>query len=130
MPCKTISCYTQKSIVVQAQSREPAVFSFIYVGRSERKICLDFSGNIHTDVRGSNLIGLFKIKHMTSCIPICVLLVYDGILQYSFGFGLYTPLTSAKSPKGQLAVEYLSHWLQTAGVAAFPVVEITDCAHS
>ena len=28
---------------------------------------------------------------MTSCIPIRVLLVYDGILQYSFGFGFYTP---------------------------------------
>ena len=48
---------------------------------------LEFSGNIHT----SNLIGLFKIKHMISCIPIRVLLIYDGILQYSFGFGLYNP---------------------------------------
>ena len=28
---------------------------------------------------------------MTSCIPIRVLLIYDSILQYSFGFGLYTP---------------------------------------
>ena len=37
------------------------------------------------------MIGLFKIKHTTSCIPICVILVDDGILQYSFGFGLYTP---------------------------------------
>ena len=47
---------------------------------------------------------------MTSCIPIRVLLVYDGILQYSFGFGLYTPtgrdITSAKIATRQLAVEY------------------------
>ena len=62
---------------------------FIYGRRSdrERKMHLEFSGNIHT----SNLIGLFKIKHMISCIPIRVLLIYDGILQYSFGFGLYNP---------------------------------------
>ena len=30
----------------------------------------------------------------------------------------------------QLAVEYSSHWLETAAVAAFLVVEITDCVHS
>ena len=36
---------------------------------------------------------------------------------------------SAKTPKRQLAVEYSSHWLKTAAVAAFAVVEITDCVH-
>ena len=35
-----------------------------------------------------------------------------------------------KNTKKQLAVEYPSHWLETAAVATFPVVEITDCVHS
>ena len=37
---------------------------------------------------------------------------------------------SVKTLKRQLAVEYSSHWLETAAVATFPVVEITDCVHS
>ena len=37
---------------------------------------------------------------------------------------------SAKTPKRQLAVEYSSHWLETLAVAAFLVVEITDCVQS
>ena len=89
----------------------------------------------HTQLASTNqtlyhLIGLFKIKHTTSCIPICVLLVDDGILQYSIWlWALYSTggnLTSAITPKRQHAVEYSSRWLETAAVAAFPVVEITD----
>ena len=73
---------------------------------------------------GSNQIGLFKIKHMTSRIPIRVLLVHDGILQYSFGFGLYTPQVGTqrvqKHQKDSLqAVEYSNHWLETAAVVTF-----------
>ena len=49
----------------------------------------------------------------------------------ALGFILHRrDLTSAKTPKRQLAVEYSSQWLKTAAVAAFPVVEITDCIHS
>ena len=39
-------------------------------------------------------------------------------------------LTSAKTSKRRLAVEYSSHWLETAAVATLTVVEITDCVHS
>ena len=39
-------------------------------------------------------------------------------------------LTSAKTPKRQLAVKYSSHWLETAALAAFPAVEITDFVHT
>ena len=52
---------------------------------------------------------------------------------YNTHLALYSTggdLTSAKTPKRQLAVEYSSQWLKTAAVAAFPVVEITDCIHS
>ena len=69
---------------------------------------------------------------MTSSIPIRVPLAYDGILQYSFGSGFYTPQagTSRVQQHQKDSVEYSSHWLETAAVATFPVVEIMDCVHS
>ena len=65
------------------------------------------------------MIGLFKIKRMTSRIPIRVLLVDDDILQYSFEFGLDTPkagTSRVQNTKKTLAIEYSSHWLETAAV--------------
>ena len=49
------------------------------------------SVNYSTNVWIPNSIGSFKIKYMISCIPTRIPLVYDGILQYWFGFGFYTP---------------------------------------
>ena len=63
---------------------------------------------------------------MTSCIPIRIL-VYDGIQQYWFSFGT-SPEGTSRVQKHQK--DSLSHWLETAAVATFPVVEITDCVHS
>ena len=64
---------------------------------------------------------------MTSCISRHSAILIRLWALYSTG----RDLTSAKTPKRQVAaVEYSSHWLETTGVAAFQVVEITACVHS
>ena len=53
-----------------------------------------------TNAWGSNLIGLFKVTHMTTCIPIHILLICNrilqywlrvSVLQYWLALGIYTP---------------------------------------
>ena len=74
------------------------------------------SMNIHTNVWGSNVIDLLKIKYMTSCIPTHILLTYSVILWYWLGFGLYTPQAwpgphECKNTASRwLALEFSSSW--------------------
>ena len=69
--------------------------------------------------------------HMTSCIPIRVLLVYDGILQYSFGFGFYTRGPhECKNTKKTACCWILKSLVGNCRYGRFPVVKITDCVQS
>ena len=92
------------------------------------------SVNYCTNVWIPNLIGSFKIKYMISCIPTRIPLVYDGILQYWFGFGFYTPQTWRGSWECKNSNKMTCSWTlkspEATAVATLLVGEITDCIHS
>ena len=67
---------------------------------------------------------------MTSCIPIRVLLIYDGILQYSFGFGLYTGTSRVQKHQKTACCWILKSLAGNCNCGCLPVVEITDYVHS